>query len=398
MAGYLFSIGKKNGKPDFDALKDCINKGIYSTIIMEPNNGWNGVWNGPQEGTFADYCSMQENDNVYFFLDRKIYGIGKLININGNCKFLNYPNANIPNNQNYNDIQNDLLYDNGEENVNNRFICTFEPFPHFFQDGIDMDETLSSAPEKFKILRAFWKLSFIKFSDSENQAFKDIILRRNLDAINNKTEKNTFKSNYQAHHKLISEKTLNNGAYNLHIAPFLNTINNEEGSLRHEMAIEAALIYQLTNNASNAISIFGSWDYLTHQVIASPFKPIDYMDKMDVFGYKFIQNQKPTISDYLIVEIKKNEINSQDIIQLMKYVDRIKNEYASGDYSMIKAFMLGFSYTQEALDTYIENIDRKFIKGVRPSVSTEWKDVKLIKYRFNIGTDLLDFTDITPNE
>ena len=39
-----------------------------------------------------------------------------------------------------------------------------------------MDEVLSSAPEKFKILRVFWKLSFIKFSDTENQAFKDIIL------------------------------------------------------------------------------------------------------------------------------------------------------------------------------------------------------------------------------
>jgi hypothetical protein len=31
---------------------------------------------------------------------------------------------------------------------------------------------------KFK--RAFWKLSFIKFSDEENQAFKNILLRRNI--------------------------------------------------------------------------------------------------------------------------------------------------------------------------------------------------------------------------
>jgi hypothetical protein len=341
---------------------------------------------------------MKEGDNVYFFFERKIYGIGKLININGNCKFLNYPNANVPNNQNYNDIQDDLLFDNGENSVKNRFICTFEPFPFFFKNGIDMDETLSSAPEKFKILRAFWKLSFIKFSDIENQAFKDIILRRNIDAINNPDNENTFESNYHVNHNIIRGKTINNIDYQLNIAPFLNSINNQNGSLRHEMAIEASLIYQITNNSQNAINIFGTWDYLTHQVIASPFKPVDYMDKMDVFGYKYIQNQKPTISDYLVVEIKKDEINSQDILQLMKYVDWVKNEYAYGDYSMIKAFMLGFSYTQDAKDTFLENVERKFIKGVRPSVSTEWKNVKLIQYSFNQENNLLDFTDITPNE
>ena len=389
MAGYLFSLNS------IESLIESINLGVYSTLISRPNNN---IWRIQHEGTFADYCSMKEGDNVYFFFERKIYGIGKLININGSCKFLNYPNANLPNNQNYIDIQNHLIYDNGENSINNRFICTFEPFPFFFQGGIDMDETLSSAPEKFKILRAFWKLSFIKFSDTENQAFKDIILRRNIVAINNPDNNNTFESNYQINHDLIREKTNNNLDYQLNIAPFLNTINNINGSLRHEMAIEASLIYQITNNSQNAINIFGSWDYITHQVIASPFKPVDYMDKMDVFGYKYIQNQKPTISDYLVVEIKKDEINSQDRLELMKYVDWVKNEYAYDDYSMIKAFMLGFSYTQDALDTFLENVERKFIKGVRPSVSTEWKNVQLIEYRFNEENNLLDFTDITPNE
>lgn len=389
MAGYLFSLS------NIQSLIDSINQGVFSTLISTPSNN---LWRIQHEGTFADYCSMKEGDNVYFFFERKIYGIGKLIDINGSCKFLNYPNSNVPNNQEYNDIKNDLLYDNGEISVNNRFICTFEPSPFFFQNGIDMDETLSSAPEKFKILRAFWKLSFIKFSDTENQAFKDIILRRNISAINNPNQDITFISNYQVNHDIIREKTNNNDYYKLNIAPFLSTINNESGSLRHEMAIEASLIYQISINSENTINVFGSWDYISHQVIASPFKPIDYMDKMDVFGYRYIQNQKPTISDYLVVEIKRDEINSQDILQLMKYVDWVKNEYAYGDYSMIKAFMLGFSYTQDALNTYIENVERKFIKGVRPSVSTEWKNVKLIQYRYNQNDNLLDFTDITPNE
>jgi hypothetical protein len=387
MAGYLFGLNS------IESLIECINLGVYSTLISSPNNN---IWRIQHEGTFADYCSMKEGDNVYFFIERKIYGIGQLININGSCKFLNYPNANIPDNQNYHEIQNELLFDNGPNSVNNRFICTFKPYPFFFQNGIDMDETLSSAPEKFKILRAFWKLSFIKFSDMENQAFKDIILRRNIGAITNPGDENTFNSNYLESHEAIRLKT-NNNQYQLNVAPFLNTITNDDGSIRHEMAIEAALIYQLGNDLNGACNVFGTWNYLTHQVIASPFKPIDYMDKMDVFGYKFIQNQEPTISDYLVVEIKKDEINSQDIIQLMKYVDWVKNEYAYGDYSMIKAYMLGFSYSEEALNTFRENTERKYIKGVRPSISTEWNNVKLISYRFNNELNLLDFIDITPN-
>ena len=49
------------------------------------------------------------------------------------------------------------------------------------------------------------------------------------------------------------------------------------------MAIEAGLIHQLSINDPHTCDLFGEWDYLSHQVIASPFKPIDYMDKMDLF-------------------------------------------------------------------------------------------------------------------
>ena len=49
------------------------------------------------------------------------------------------------------------------------------------------------------------------------------------------------------------------------------------------MAIEAGLIHQLSIKDPQTCEIFGTWDYLSHQFIASPFKPIDYMDKMDLF-------------------------------------------------------------------------------------------------------------------
>ena len=40
-----------------------------------------------------------------------------------------------------------------------------------------MDDVLSYKPNSFRMLRAFWKLSFVKIDDEENKALKDIILK-----------------------------------------------------------------------------------------------------------------------------------------------------------------------------------------------------------------------------
>ena len=84
MAGYLITLS------DEQSLENCIRTGTYSTILNSPRFD---SWGGNHEGTFADYLSMNENDLVFFFIKRKIYGCGKLKSISGDCKFLNYQNA-----------------------------------------------------------------------------------------------------------------------------------------------------------------------------------------------------------------------------------------------------------------------------------------------------------------
>ena len=71
MGGYIFSLGKNNAQ---EILKNCIYNGCYSTNmspITEASRNFK-----PFEATFADYCSMKPGDNIYFFTDRKLYGIG----------------------------------------------------------------------------------------------------------------------------------------------------------------------------------------------------------------------------------------------------------------------------------------------------------------------------------
>ncbi|SHK62175.1 hypothetical protein [Tepidibacter formicigenes] len=183
MAGYIFSLDNEN------SLRFCIENGIYSTYLSHPSNN---RWRIHHEGTFGDYATMKEGDNIYFFIDRKIYGIGTLININGDCKFNNYPSSTLPIIQDFEDIKDDMLLNDNEKNLNNRWICIFEPNPNFFKIGIDMDDVLASKPESFRMLRAFWKLSFIKIDDEENKALKDIILKRNEEYINSQNTNYIF--------------------------------------------------------------------------------------------------------------------------------------------------------------------------------------------------------------
>ena len=359
MAGYIMTIDS------MESLEKCIMSGTYSTVLSQPKNG---NWGVHHEGTFADYLSMEEGNHIYFFYKRKIYGIGKLIDVGGDCKYLNYFNADIPKAYQEDDY-NKMIPLLEEGSVNNRCLCLFKPEPFFFEKGIDMDDVLSSNPQKFKMLRAMWKVSFIKIDDEEDGALMDIILKRNEQELYGKY--NIYKFNESYHNKIENrirrEHRLN--AYNI----LLNA--KDEKNIKHEMAIEAALCEILTEDND----VFGKWDYVSHQVIASPFKPIDYMDKMDIFGYKYIKGYK-TISKYLIIEIKRDGANEEVVDQVMKYVDWVTQEYAFGDYSMVEAYIVASDYSETVIEKNEKDSVRYFTTGNRPTESLSWNNCQLIKY------------------
>ena len=362
MAGYIMTIN------DIASLEQCVKNGTYSTILSDPKNN---NWGTPQEGTFADYFSMKPGDSIYFFHKRKIYGIGEIINVDYDCKFLNYIDADIPvkyTKKEYKEKQPVL----SNAVPQNRCFCTFKPAPYFFENSIDMDDALSSNPDKFRILRTMWKVSFIKIDDEEDKALQDIILKRNEENLINGTGVYPYieKEHQQISAKLSQAHRLN--AYRLLLNAQL------ENKIKHEMAIEAALCDMLGKDNN---TLFGKWDYVSHQVAASPFKPIDYMDKMDVFGYRYIDGFK-TISKYLVIEIKKDAATDDVIDQIMKYVDWINQEYAHGDYSMIEAYVVAADFPASVIKKRNAQCERNFTKGYRPTQACTWQNCKLVKYEF----------------
>lgn len=381
MAGYVMTLSKDNLN---EILRECITNGRYSTNFNEPtsNQTLRII-----EATFADYFTMKPNDNIYFFCERQIYGIGKIIEINNECKFLNYIGADTVQGLTQEEFERtEHLLPNS--NATNRCFCVFEGDPHFFIQGIDMDEALVSNPPAFRMLRAMQQVSFIKLDDIENQALNDIIIKKNEnyltqdDSSNDDNNDNRNNGRYNISDSFLeSLRQTYLDDYVLRYNDLVNDLIESNGSLRHEMALEATLCDVLTRRDD---TIFGHWDYISRQVVASPFKPVNYMDRIDIFGYRYIPDYNVK-SKYLIIELKKGVAKPDVIGQVMKYVDWVKEEYAHGDYSMIEAYVVAHGFRPEVFNAKNEYAVRNYIQGYRPISSCVWDNLRLIKYNFVDG-------------
>lgn len=375
MAGYVFAIGS-NVDP-VEVIKECAATGVYSTYI-------NTLSSNPFEGTLTDYISMQPGDNIYFFCKRKYYGVGELISVGDDCKYCNYPGSTLLQNYKYEDIADSLLVDYGNDSDKNRWICTFKGAPYMFEDGIDTDEILQYKPSTFKMLRAFWKVSFIKLGDEENESMKEIFLLRHQENI--MTGSKVFSVSDSVHDSI---KARNLKEYTISPWGLLDAVSNEK-RLKHEMALEAGVVYDLCHDR---LKVLGHWDYVSHQVIASPFKPIDYMDKIDVFATRYLTDTKIPCK-YLVAELKKDAASCSTIDQVMKYIDWVCNEYVYGDYGAIEACIIAYEYEDGVIEHYREIAQRYYTLGSHPARNKQWSALKLLTYRWEDGS--LKYIDETP--
>lgn len=377
MAGYIFSIFKDSWK---SFTEHDLRFGVFSPYCLEvPEDATDRQKKSISKvlvATFGDMVTMKPGDNIYFLSNRKIYGVGKAKKIGQDCKYDNYISASA--------IRPDYEIDNETEefltvrSTKARWFCIFEPHEHFYKKGVDMDDVLQFRPSAFKMLRAFEGLSFIKIDDEENRALREYICLKNED-VHDDIENNTYPFDTSIHEKLTGTDL---SSYNMDI---LRTLSDREyfENIKSEMFIESVLLQFLSENR---VTPLGHWDYVTHQIIASPFKPLKYIDKIDIFGYRFSIHYKDSpelITKYLLVEMKKDKINKAALEQTMQYVDWICKEYASGDYSMIEAYVVGNRAVNRIEDIKNEVCQRAFISSSHPATPEKWNALSIVTYDFS---------------
>lgn len=375
MAGYVFAIGG-NDDP-VDAIRACAEKGVFATYLKKETPI-------PFEGTLADYMSMKPGDNIYFFCKRRYYGVGELVSIGPDCKYCNYPHSSELVHPNYASIASDLLVDFGPESAHYRWLCTFKGAPFLFEEGIDTDEILTYKPNTFKMLRAFWKVSFIKLSEEENASLKEIFLLRHQKEMTTRTG---ILQEHRSAHTAIASRTL--AGYRITPHDMLRTCT-VGARVKHEMALEAAVVYDLCNGTTPEL---GSWDYVSHQVVASPFKPIDYMDRIDVLAMRYLPGTKIPCK-HLVCELKKDVADQATIDQVLKYVDWVCSEYAYGDYEAIEACIIAAEYPANITSYYHDVVQRYYTLGSHPVRNKQWNALRLLRYSYTGGA--MTYTDVTP--
>ena len=235
------------------------------------------------------------------------------------------------------------------------------------------------------MLRAFWKVSFIKLGDEENNSLKEIFLLRHQKEMQSQTD--IFNTNESTHTE-IANKNLED--YIITPQEMLETCNIGN-RVKHEMALEAKVVYDL---CQGNIPEMGKWDYVSHQVVASPFKPVDYMDKIDILAMKYLSGTKIPCK-FLVTELKKDGANNETINQVLKYVDWVCSEYAYGDYESIDACIIASSYSDNINDYYRNVVQRYYTLGSHPVRNKQWTALKLLVYTYNNGSFL--YTDVRPN-
>lgn len=383
MAGYIMTIGATGeyekfntfdgSKAQLDMLKkneamtQCIKNGIYATMISEVSNA--------KIATRADYFGMRKGDNIYFFFNRCIYGIGEIIDIKDTCCFIN--------------SSDDILFDFGN-NSTHPFFCLFKSSPFFFKDGVDMDDVLMSRPEAFRKLRFFQKRSFIQLDDVENSALRSYIIQKHEDCLVTYDIKKHYDSSNQlnVYNKIKTKFLSAPSKYSLNAVETFKEgtkIKKHPNRIKSEYYVEGLILdYVKRDN-----KLLGRWDFMARQYVASPCKPAEYADNMDLFGYRYVKGyeREGIISKYVIIEIKAQEIDEDAILQLMKYVDWVCKEFAHNDYSMIEAYLVGYTLKERVLEYAEELYTRNYIKSSKRNINRgievltdKWKNIKYLSY------------------
>lgn len=383
MAGYIMTLSateseinrqtgsanERKRKAKYQKYLDIVKDGLYATHITNSRT---------KTVVEADFLGMRPGDNIYFFFDRNIYGVGTIKSFS--------PDTTVFKNIKIDDIDSPLPTESFP------FIISFESDPMFFRKGVDTDDVLNASPNIVYALRFFQKKSFIHLDDEENNIVKSILIYKNEKAILSKDKNMICDSSNQINNfkklkYLILQYSI---TYKLNGYDYFVAGLNNHGIVNSETRIEG-LILDYVKQSTN---LFGKIDFLSRQYPASPAKPSEYINKMDLFGYRYIdgfENER-IVSKYIVMELKTKEINQDAILQTMKYVDWIVKKYAHGDYSRVKAYVIGKNLVGSISD-YSKDITRYYISSTSHRTDSqgvdvtteEWNDMNFVSY-----TDILN--------
>lgn len=396
--GCLFPVFVDREDPD-SVIGSIMASGVFGVRSLPNFDSANANHRNIWYAVFADLLTISPGDKVFFFSKRRIYGIAEVVGMGNDGALgpiLNFPNSDIFNTQPLTGSISD-----GPDADKIRVVVLLKPSPCFFPEGIDMDEVLSYPGAEYCWGLRFWSgRNILQLGIAETKLLEGIFLRR-----------------YSSQSRQIQPETAGciaakARAMRLGVArpSFVKMLANPAHSadvagvkINREFAIHGALIEAIQYGCSILPPEFvDANDHLLgcqREIPASPPKPYDYADFIDVMRFNGWSAAIPTAVRFDIFEIKKDRMRGEAlpiIKQLLEYVDFVARNYASGDYGAIRAGFIAESFPPDVLSQYRaaqaltgQNLNVDFHKPYVLSThgsgtSTKiWRNLFLITYKWN---------------
>lgn len=374
MKGYVFSVGS-----DFDAAKS-LGKGVFG-VLQESTTA---LWNWQMIETFADYAGMEEGDLVFFFQKRRIYGVGRL------AKPKHWPAAviwNRPDGYLAHGAGKPLFAPDGRAPP---VLFHFVPHPVFFKQGIDMDEVLADANARPDwALRFFWKRSFIQLDEHEAKTILATFVRKFPGEISVPTAKSDEPPSRPGLMPFAFADIIRQNA------SFVSSL----GGLAPEAVLHGALVSEITQNGLPCDRRDERTAVVIHEAPASPPKPADYIDRIDILRARCLSGSPGGIPHHWdIVESKAGivslEAGKAVLGQVMKYVDFVAREKCAGDYGAVSGHIVARGYEAPLIrfmdDAAAEGrLSRAFVTDPHSQDAIQsWHSLRLWTYQWDQGLRL----------
>ncbi len=401
MKGYVFSVA------DADPIAE-LRRGVYGVYQSpsQPRTGTSGrpYWSYAMLETFADYATMSPGDAIFFFRNRLLYGIGRVI---GSPRVpparLNYVDADAPDAEPLESGSAVLGPSVTTRWQEVRVVVPFEPAPVFFASGLDMDEVLSSPDARNAWGLRFWeRRSFMQLGVRETQMLIDAFLRRFYNMPGG-IEGNAVEPALE--HSGLAEAS----PLSVHSMVRRSPDRYTDGTrIRQESTLHGLLVEAIRDGDPAFLTEDAERGDIFHELSASPPKPALYADWIDVVGTRTVPTLSMSPVHFDLVEAKKDAVTGgadqfdRTVAQLMKYVDFVAANYADGNYGALSAYFVASSFSSEVLarsedaaTVQAGATTRSYILDPHESRPTRtWARLSLVKYRWNSDTERLELFQI----
>jgi hypothetical protein len=413
MKGFVFTLASA-GDP-VASLSGC-SHGVWQPGPLDREGNardWRQTqWSSVQLETFSDYATIRPGDRVFFFKNRRIYGVGRVVCRTGSHSgaYLNYPSAHLPAPTEPDPTAALIGPSIDPEWKRVRVTVHFVPEPQFFSQGIDMDEVLASpGADAAWGLRFFAGRSFAQLGEAETRLLVNAFERR---FANEPGGPDAYRVPGRSQPE-ITDRLDSSDAQPFSMSSLV--LANESwlvsaGVVRREAALHGLLV----ESAFDERSLLYRPDRLDtfHELPASPPKPPAYADWIDVVATSSYPGRStessPGAVHFDVIEAKSDRLagRTEDafdaaVSQLMKYVDFISVHYAGGNYSAVDAFFVAAGFSDAVLRRYEATLldavgvsARSYVLSPHESPATRvWSRLRLVSYRWSTAEARLVLTD-----